>query len=69
MTSFRNQVTCIGLLMILAPALAPGDESVVNSKHDLSSRGPGPIRAVQESRICIFCHTPHNARYGSCSRR
>lgn len=42
-------------------ALTFADESVVNSKHDLSARGPGPIRAVQEGRVCIFCHTPHNA--------
>ena len=60
MTSFRNQAACAALLMTLALPLALGDESVVNSKHDLSARGPGPIRAVQESRICIFCHTPHN---------
>lgn len=45
----------------LVAAVSRGDESVVNSKHDLSARGPGPIRAVQESEVCIFCHTPHNA--------
>src|SRR3990172_9732297 len=39
---------------------ARADESVVNSKHDLSAQGPGPIRAVQENEICVFCHTPHN---------
>lgn len=36
------------------------DESIVNSKHDLSAHGPGPIRAVTETEVCIFCHTPHN---------
>ena len=40
---------------------APADESVVNSKHDLSAQGPGPTRAVDEGEICVFCHTPHNA--------
>ncbi len=40
---------------------AYADDSIVNSAHDLSAMGPGPIRAVDESRICIFCHTPHNA--------
>ncbi len=49
------------LLLVALPVMAFGDDSIVNSKHDLSMRGPGPIRAVQESRICIFCHTPHNA--------
>lgn len=38
-----------------------GDDRVSNSKHDLSTSGPGPIRAAQESQVCIFCHTPHNA--------
>jgi predicted CXXCH cytochrome family protein len=41
-------------------AVGVADESVVNSKHDLSMQGPGPIRAVYEQEICIFCHTPHN---------
>ena len=47
------------LLLGLPSALA--DERVVNSKHDLSTFGPGPIRAIDESRVCIFCHVPHNA--------
>jgi predicted CXXCH cytochrome family protein len=47
------------LLAVFSPASA--DESIVNSKHDLSVRGPGPIRAVTENEVCIFCHAPHNA--------
>ncbi len=31
------------------------------SKHNLSVSGPGDIKAVSESQICIFCHTPHGA--------
>lgn len=47
---------------VAAAALAArADDSVVYSKHDLSAFGPGPIRATEESRVCIFCHTPHNA--------
>ncbi len=34
---------------------------MVDTKHNLSASGPGPIQAQGESRICIFCHTPHNA--------
>jgi len=49
------------LSFALLGAFARADESVVNSKHDLSAQGPGPIRAVSETEICIFCHTPHNA--------
>ncbi len=32
-----------------------------DTKHNLSVTGPGPITAQGETRICIFCHTPHNA--------
>jgi predicted CXXCH cytochrome family protein len=35
--------------------------SIQNSPHNLSVGGPGQIRATQEARICVFCHTPHNA--------
>ena len=55
----------LGLFVLACSCWTAGsalaDESVVNSVHDLSVRGPGPIRAVAESEVCIFCHTPHNA--------
>ena len=51
--------SCLVLGALAAMTLA--DKSVVNSKHDLSFKGPGLTRAVHESQICIFCHTPHNA--------
>lgn len=35
--------------------------NMVDTKHNLSVSGPGPIQAQGETRICIFCHTPHNA--------
>ena len=47
--------------MALAPAPALGQSHVRNSPHDLSRNGPGPVRAVDEGQVCIFCHTPHNA--------
>nr|MBF0221234.1 hypothetical protein [Desulfobulbaceae bacterium] len=49
--------------MIILLALSGGDSeaSVVDTKHNLSSSGPGEIRAILEDQVCIFCHTPHNA--------
>jgi len=47
----------LGLLLTTSPAPA---DSIVNSKHNLSSSGPGTTKAATESEICIFCHTPHN---------
>jgi len=41
--------------------LAQTTSNMVNTKHNLSMTGPGVARASTETRICIFCHTPHNA--------
>ncbi len=49
----------VGLGAAARPVAA--DESIVNSKHDLSTRSPHRVRGVTEDRICIFCHAPHNA--------
>jgi predicted CXXCH cytochrome family protein len=49
---------CLG---VPASRLAAQPSSVVNSPHNLSASGPGPVRAVSEDQVCIFCHTPHNA--------
>ncbi len=37
-------------------------QSVVNTVHNLSVNGPGEIKALNEGRVCIFCHTSHNAK-------
>lgn len=64
-TAKRHRFTLMLIALCAAPiALAPvlvADDSVVNSPHDLSSQGPGPIRAIDENRVCIFCHAPHGA--------
>ena len=39
--------------------------AVKDTKHNLSTSGPGNIKASQESEICIFCHTPHNSKPNS----
>lgn len=35
--------------------------SIVNSKHNLSASGPGEVKGIAETEICIFCHIPHSA--------
>ena len=52
LVAFTASVVAVG------PALAQG---MLGSKHNLSVSGPGPVRAISESQICVFCHTPHNA--------
>ena len=55
----------MALLLLAAPgaggpaAQTPAD--MLNTRHNLSVTGPGAARALTETRICIFCHTPHNA--------
>jgi predicted CXXCH cytochrome family protein len=50
-------------LLPLCPARAqePTPAQLENTPHNLSKTGPGTIKAIAEDRICIFCHTPHNA--------
>lgn len=51
----------IATLMMLASLMQARAESVINSKHNLSTSGQGAIKAATESRVCIFCHSSHNA--------
>ena len=43
------------------PVAAAKVSDVANTKHNLSTSGPGPVKATSESQICVFCHTPHGA--------
>jgi len=58
MTSTRTMML-LGVGLAAGPAA--GQQSVVDSVHNLSSSGPGRIRAVAEPEVCIFCHTPHRS--------
>ncbi|MCL5059048.1 MAG: hypothetical protein M1449_00010 [Candidatus Thermoplasmatota archaeon] len=42
-------------------ALAAKVPDVRNTRHNLSVSGPGSVKAVGESQVCVFCHTPHAA--------
>jgi len=37
-------------------------KSIIDSMHNLSASGTGSVKATTQTEICIFCHTPHNAR-------
>ncbi len=36
-------------------------QDVVNTLHNLSVTGPGPIKSGTVTRVCVFCHAPHNS--------
>ena len=51
-----------GVVAILALAVfvpSTQAQTVVGTAHDLSSTGPGAQTNV--TRVCVFCHTPHQA--------
>lgn len=53
-----------GLLALAGSAtsvLAQGSSDIMGTRHNLSVSGTGQVRAFTEDRVCIFCHTPHNA--------
>jgi len=56
------------LLCVLVAVTLPAPEArterisdIRNTVHNLSARGPGTAKAVSESEVCVFCHTPHHA--------
>lgn len=38
---------------------------IITTKHNLSATGLYDVKALSENRVCIFCHTPHNASPGT----
>ncbi len=46
-------------LAFIVTVINAHSDTILNSKHDLSVTGPGPIKASMESEVCLFCHTPH----------
>ena len=50
-----------GLLFCMLYVPAGAVSKMENTKHNLSVSGPGIFRSASETRICVFCHTPHNA--------
>jgi predicted CXXCH cytochrome family protein len=56
-----NRTDHVILLFLLMFSSGAGAQSILITAHNLSASGPGDIRAVSESEICIFCHTPHSS--------
>jgi len=57
-TGMVVMVVTVVTVVIASGALA---QSIATTKHNLSTSGPGTIKATTETEICKFCHTPHNA--------
>ena len=55
----------IGIVFLVFSLPAGAKAGIIDTRHNLSLTGPGVIRALPGAdpldRICIFCHTPHDA--------
>jgi len=43
----------------LTPLAVYAQGTIEGSRHDLSVRGPGPVKATSEREVCLFCHATH----------
>lgn len=59
---YRLGLPLLALLfwILIAPAQAQQSD-IASTKHNLSTSGPGTVKATSQSQICVFCHTPHAA--------
>ncbi|MCP4900628.1 MAG: cytochrome c3 family protein [bacterium] len=53
-----KKVLAIAAVLLAMAGLASA-QTVVGTAHDLSSTGPGATTNV--GRVCVYCHTPHQA--------
>ncbi len=53
--------TVLLVLSLVALLELPAQAGIQSTKHNLSVSATGTVKADQESRLCIFCHTPHHA--------
>jgi predicted CXXCH cytochrome family protein len=59
---YKQILPLISIFALLIPTLSTAAGRGVNSSpHNLSVSGPNPLYAFDEVRVCVFCHTPHNA--------
>lgn len=60
---YLRTATLLWTAAFMACAAVPAfGKSIVDSMHNLSVSGTGSVKATTQTEICIFCHTPHNAR-------
>ena len=58
MSKLTKSLIAGSVFLVSGSAMAAG---VYDTKHNLSSSGSGTIKSTDQSEICVFCHTPHDA--------
>ncbi|HFC54047.1 MAG TPA: cytochrome C [Gammaproteobacteria bacterium] len=49
------------LMVAMAGSAGVARAGIATTKHNLSVAGPGTVKSIDETEICVFCHTPHRA--------
>lgn len=58
----RRLILAVTVAVLVSPsAMAQSGVTSPTNKHNLSTSGPGPVKATTMTEICVFCHTPHNS--------
>ena len=47
------------IVLALTPLAVYAQGTIEGSRHDLSVRGSGPVKATSEKQVCLFCHATH----------
>ena len=55
-------IACLAMAGSAQDLASQQTESILVTKHNLSTSGPGSFKSTTEDRVCIFCHTPHRSR-------
>ncbi len=48
--------------LALLPTAASAQTQIARTVHNLTPSGPGAFRVGEAAGLCVFCHTPHNAK-------
>lgn len=59
----KSRAGVSGFLLALLVTFSGGALAVgiADTKHNLSTTGTGTIKSSDQTEICVFCHTPHDA--------
>ena len=56
-----KKLTYVALIVLLAMTASTVSAQITGTRHNLSTSGPMTDTSTDEDRICVFCHTPHQA--------
>lgn len=58
----RQRALVLASLLALLPTAAAAQTQIARTVHNLTPSGPGTFKVGEAAGLCVFCHTPHNAK-------